>query len=271
MKLIDCFMYFDEDLILDVRLNTLYDKVDRFVIVEATLDHAGNKKKFNFDFNKFKKFEKKIKYIVVDDLPKEVKRFKKNWSSAHVRDQFQRNALERGYADCSDEDLIMISDLDEIPRPEKIKEFEIKNKYACFIHKNFLSKINLLNITEPQWGGTKICKKKNIKSPQWLRQIGIKKRPFWKFYKPKIPQLIKDGGWHFSYIKSPIGISKKISSFAHQEFNKQEYTDIQKIEEKMRNNKDIFDRDFEYKKINLDNTFPKYILENKVKFSDWLA
>ena len=128
MKLIDCFMYFDEDLMTDIRLNILNSHVDRFVIAEATMDHAGNKKKLNFDINKFKKFEKKIKYIVVDDLPKDVKRFKKNWSSAHVRDQFQRNALERGYADCSDEDLIMISDLDEIPRPEKIKEFEITPK-----------------------------------------------------------------------------------------------------------------------------------------------
>ena len=141
MKLIDCFMYFDEDLILDVRLNTLYDKVDRFVIVEATLDHAGNKKKLNFDFNKFKKFEKKIKYIVVDDLPKEVKRFKKNWSSAHVRDQFQRNALERGYCNYDKNDLIMISDIDEIPDPKKIKEFNIKNKYACFLQKNFQCQI----------------------------------------------------------------------------------------------------------------------------------
>ena len=78
MKLIDCFMYFDEDVMMDIRLNILSDYVDRFVIAEATMDHAGNKKKLNFDINKYEKFKDKIRYIIVDDLPKEVKRFKKN-------------------------------------------------------------------------------------------------------------------------------------------------------------------------------------------------
>ena len=79
MKIIDCFMYFDEDLMLDVRLNTLFDHVDKFVICEATLDHAGNSKKLNFDIKKFSKFKNKINYIIVDDLPKIVDNFKKNW------------------------------------------------------------------------------------------------------------------------------------------------------------------------------------------------
>ena len=88
-----------------------------------------------------------------------MKRFKKNWSSAHVRDQFQRNALERGYSDCSDEDLIMISDLDEIPRPEKIKEYNLKINMLA-LSKDFQLKLNLHNTTLPDWGGTKICQKK---------------------------------------------------------------------------------------------------------------
>ena len=93
MKIIDCFNYFDEDMMLEIRLATLCDYVDEFVICEATLDHAGNKKKLNFDIKKFNKYEKKIKYIVINDLPKIVKNFKKNWHPAHARDQFQRNAL----------------------------------------------------------------------------------------------------------------------------------------------------------------------------------
>ena len=93
MRIIDCFMYFDEDLMLDIRLNILSKFVDKFVICEATLDHAGNSKKLNFDLNKFKKFEKQIEYIVIEDLPKTVNKFKKNWHSAHFRDQFQRNSL----------------------------------------------------------------------------------------------------------------------------------------------------------------------------------
>ena len=131
---------------------------------------------------------------------------KKNWPVHHLRDQHQRNALARGYENSSDEDLIMISDIEEIPNPSKIKIFDVKNKYACFIQKNFQSKINLLNISDKNWMGTKIIKKKYIKSPQWLRNIKTAKPSFWKFYKPKQPQLIYDGGWHFSFLKSPKGI-----------------------------------------------------------------
>ena len=270
MKLIDCFMYFDEDLVLDIRLNTLDEYVHQFVIVEATLDHAGNKKKLNFDINKFSKFKNKINYIVIDNVPKNVGYIKKNWHSAHLRDQFQRNALEKGYKNFDDEDLIMISDIDEIPNPDKINSFNIKNKYACFIQKNFQSKLNLLNVTQNLWGGTKICQKKYLKSPQWLRNLKTKKKSIWKFYESKSPQLIPDGGWHFSYLKTPDEISKKIKSFAHQEFNKPNFTNIEEIQKKINNRVDIFDRHYKYQKINLDDNFPKYILENKIKFQKWI-
>ena len=160
MKLIDCFMYFDEDLVLDIRLNTLKNNVDRFVIVEATKNHAGEKKNLKFKIENFQKFKDKIKYVVVDDLPSEVKSPKKGWHENHARDQFQRNSMERGYKDCHDDDIIMISDIDEIPNPKKLNEFDIKNKYACFLQKNFQSKINLLNVTDGDWPGTKICQKK---------------------------------------------------------------------------------------------------------------
>jgi len=269
MKSIDCFMYFDEDLVLDIRLNTLNDYVDEFVIAEATMDHAGNTKKLNFNINNFSKFKNKIKYLVVDDLPKNVSYFKKNWKPAHLRDQHQRNALERGYQHRQDNDLIMISDIDEIPNPDKIKKFNTKNIYACFLMKNFQSKINLVNLTDSIWSGTKICQKKNLISPQWLRNIKIKKRPFWKFYKPKEPQLIFDGGWHFSYLKKPKDISKKIKSFAHQEFNKENFTNIENIEKKIIEKLDIFGRNYKYEKIEIDEKFPKYIRENKEKFKEY--
>ena len=152
-------MYFDDDLVLEIRLNTLNEYVDKFVIAEATLDHAGNEKKLNFDIKKFIKFKDKIDYLIIEDLPRKVNSFKKDWHPAHLRDQFQRNSLERGYKNFSDDDLIMISDVDEIPNPKKISEFRIKNKYACFIQKNFQAKINNLNTTEENWPGTKFAKK----------------------------------------------------------------------------------------------------------------
>ena len=152
-------MYFDEDLVLDLRLNILNDHVDKFVIAEATKDHTGRDKKLNFNLKNFSKFKDKIKYIVVENMPINLKSYKKNWPVHHLRDQHQRNSLAKGFGNCDTNDLIMISDIDEIPDPKKISEFKIKNKYACFIQKNFQSKLNLLNITDEHWMGTKICQK----------------------------------------------------------------------------------------------------------------
>ena len=269
MKLIDCFMYFDEDLVLDIRLNTLSEKVDKFIIVEATKNHAGDDKELNFKIQNFKKFQKKINYIVVDDLPLNVKSPKKGWHENHARDQFQRNAIERGYKEFNDEDLIMISDIDEIPNPEKIKEFNIRNKIGCFLQKNFQSKINLLNITEGPWAGTKICQKKNLKSPQWLRNLKIKKKPFWNLFKTNI-QVIDDGGWHFSFLKNPESIKNKIVSYSHQEHNTKKFTNIEFIKNKISSGEDLFERKIYYKKVNIDNNFPDYIVKNKEMFKNWI-
>ena len=269
MKLIDCFMYFDEDLVLDIRLNTLNDKVDKFIITEATKTHSGKNKKLNFKIENFSKFKDKIHYLVVDDLPINVKSNRQNWHENHVRDQFQRNAMERGYRDFSGEDLIMISDIDEIPNPKKLEEFNIKNKYACFLQKNFQSKINLLNITEENWPGTKICQKKYLRSPQWLRNIKTKKKPFWKIFNKNI-QLIDNGGWHFSFLKKPESIKNKIISYSHQEYNTKEFTNIDLIEKKISLGKDLFHRKIKYEKIDIDNSFPDYIIKNKDMFKDWI-
>ena len=262
-------MYFDEDLVLDIRLNTLCDAVDKFVIVEATKNHAGENKKLNFNIQNFKKFQKKINYIVVDDLPLNVKPPKKGWHENHVRDQFQRNAIQRGYKDFNDEDLIMISDIDEIPNPEKFKEFKINNKIGCFLQKNFQSKINLLNISEGAWPGTKICQKKNLKSPQWLRNIKTKKKTFWNIFRTKI-QIINNGGWHFSFLKDPESIKNKITSYSHQEYNTKKFTDVNYIKNKISSGEDLFERNIKYKKIDIDDTFPKYIVKNKEMFKNWI-
>ena len=270
MKLYDCCMYFDEDLMLDLRLNTLNKHVDKFVIAEATREHSGREKKLNFDIKNFSHFKDKIIYLVIEDLPINVKSKKKNWTPNHWRDQYQRNSLIRGLEKCNENDLIMISDIDEIPDPKKLSEFKIKNKYACFLQKNFQSKLNLQNITDKYWMGTKICQKKYLKSPQWLRDIKTKKRSFWKFYKPKEPQLILDGGWHFSFLKKPKDIAKKIKAYSHQEFYKDEFVDEKKISERINNNVDLFDRNIVYKKVELDKSFPEYVFNNKDFFKEWI-
>ncbi len=269
MKLIDCFMYFDEDLVLDIRLNTLNEKVDKFIIAEATKNHAGEPKKLNFNINKFLKFKNKINYLIIDDLPLGVKSFKKRWHANHARDQFQRNALERGYKEFSDQDIIMISDIDEIPDPEKLKEFRIEKKYACFLQKNFQSKLNLLNVSDGDWAGTRICQKKYLKSPQWLRNFKLKRKSFWNIFRNKM-QIINNGGWHFSFLKDPQSIKHKIMSYSHQEYNTDEFTNTDLIKEKISQGKDLFNRDIKYEKISINDNFPKYITNNKEKFKDWI-
>ena len=272
MKLIDCFMYFDEDVVLDMRLNILNKIVDKFVIVESKKDHAGNSKKLNFEFNKFNKFKDKIKYLVVEDLPFKKKLFSYSWRNkdSWLRENFQRNYLFEGFKEDDDNDLVMISDIDEIPNPEKVDKFDKNKKYACFIQKNFQTKINLINSSRPYWEGTRICVKKYLKSPQWLKNIKLKRKSFWKIYKPNIPQIIKDGGWHFSFLKEPVDISKKIKSYAHQEYNIKKFNDINSIENKIKNKQDILGRDFYYKKIEIDDSYPEFIRENKKLLKKWI-
>jgi len=270
MRVIDCFMYFDEDHLLDIRLNTLYNFVDRFVIVEADIDHAGNKRKPNFDINKFSKFESKINYILLKDLPTHNNFYKKNWGPAWRRENLQRNALAKGYQDCDPNDLIMISDLDEIPNPLLISKFSESNKLGCFVQKNFLYKINLINLDQPNWYGTRISKKKYLKSPQWLREIKAIKRPFYKFYKPQFDIFILDGGWHFSSVKTVSDIYKKLNSYAEQQYNNEKYKNLKIIEEKIRNKEDLFGRNYKYRVLNIDNSFPEYINKNLNKFKDYI-
>tara|TARA_Y100000590_G_scaffold469280_1_gene655932 strand:+ start:2891 stop:3700 length:810 start_codon:yes stop_codon:yes gene_type:complete len=268
MAIYDCFQFFNEEHILDLRLNILNEFVDFFVFVESTTDHQGNPKKLNFDSKKFKKFNDKIIYIVVDDTANDIK--KPHIGGESLVEQHQRNSLMRGLKKCEDDDLIILSDVDEIPDLNKLNLFNKKNKYAVFSQRMFNYKINLLNETENNWHGSKMCLKKHLKSPQWLRNLKFKKYPFWRFDKPRNLQVIENGGWHFAYLQSPENISKKIKSFAHGEFNKENFSNLDAIKEKIKMGKDIFDRKISYKKVRIDDSFPKYILDNKEKFKSWI-
>ena len=268
MKIYDCFQFFNEETILDLRLNILNELVNFFVIVESTTDHQGNKKKINFNINQFKKFKEKIIHIIVDDTLDVIK--KPHIGQNSLVERHQRNSIMRGLKNCSDDDLVIISDVDEIPDLRKLSLFNKKNRYAVFAQRKFDYKLNLLNETEGDWHGSKICLKKNLKSPQWLIDLKFKKYPFWRIDKVRDIQIIKDGGWHFSYLQSPKNLLKKISSFSHGERNKPEFANEKNIEEKIKMHQNIFDLGFVYKKINIDDTFPKYIIDNKEKLKEWI-
>ena len=263
----DCFQYFNEDHAVDLRLNILDKFVDKFVIVESTVNHQGKSKKLNFEIDNYKKFKNKINYIVVDDTPSEIK--KSHIGGESLVEQHQRNSILRGLNNAKDNDLIILSDVDEIPDLNKLNKFDKKN-YAVFSQKMFMYKINLLNLKENNWHGSKICLKKNLKSPQWLRNLKFKKYPFWRVDKVRNLQIIKDGGWHFSYLQTPENISKKIQSFAHGEFNQSSIINLENIYSKIQKGQDIFDRGYNLKKVELDSTFPDYILKNREKLKKWI-
>lgn len=267
MAIYDCFQFFNEDHIAELRFNILHEQVDFFVIVESTVNHQGKPKKLNFDIKKYEKFYRKIIYIVVDDTPKNI--LKPHQGGESLVEQHQRNSIMRGLKKASENDLIILSDVDEIPDLKKLKFYD-KNKYAVFSQKMFMYKLNLLNLEETNWHGSRVCLKKNFSSPQWIRNLKFKKYPFWRFDKIRNIQVIDNGGWHFAYLHTPENISKKIRSFAHGEFNKPDLTDERKIEEKIRKNIDIFNRGHKLKKVDIDNSFPDFIFNNIDQFKKWI-
>ena len=265
MAIYDCFQYFDEDYMVDLRLNILNQYVDFFVISESTRTHQGKEKKINFDINKFPKFKDKIKFVVADY--KEKINFVKHSGGESPIEQHQRNSLIEGIKDASPDDLIILSDSDEIPDLTKLKTINKMSKFVAFSQQMFMYKLNLQNLNESNWIGSKITKKKYISSMQDLRNLKFKEYPFWRIDKKNL-QIIK-GGWHFSFLQTPEQILNKIKSFSHGEFNGDDINE-KNIEEKILKNQDIFGRDIILKKIKIDSNYPKYILENEDKFLKWI-
>jgi beta-1,4-mannosyl-glycoprotein beta-1,4-N-acetylglucosaminyltransferase len=269
-KIYDCTTFFQSNILFELRFHTLKNFVDYFVICESTKTHMGTKKKLNFNLKNWKKYNEKIIYIKVDDMPNLKPKGKKDYKLL----EFQMEKIFLGIKNASDNDLIIFSDEDEIPNPIQIKKFiENKYKFGIFLQNMYNYKINIFNQYEGNnnWPGSRICQKKNLKSFFKLRLLKIKDAtlPFWKFYKEKSIQLIPDGGWHFSYLMSPKMISNKIKNSAHSEFNSSEFYNINNIKFKIKNLQDLFNRNHIYKKVKIDSTFPNYILKNKKKFKNF--
>lgn len=265
MAIYDCFQYFDEDHIVDLRMNVLDEYVDYFVISESTKTHQGKSKKINFDLKNFPKFKDKIIFLVAD-YNKDIN-FENHTGGESIIEQHQRNNLINGLNNASSEDLIILSDSDEIPDLKKINTIKSNKKFIAFSQKMYMYKLNLQNIDESGWIGSKITKKKNISSMQELRNLKFKKFPFWRIDKRHL-QII-DGGWHFSFLQTPEQILKKIKSFSHGEFNNGEL-DMKNIEERILKNEDIFKRGHTLKKVDLDQTYPEFIYNNRSKLLKWI-
>jgi len=271
MKIYDCFSYWDEDLLLELRLNILNEYVDYFVIIEGNKTWQNNFKELQFDIEKFEKFKNKIIYIPVVDMP--------DGDNPYLRENFQRNCISRGIKDAKDDDLIIISDLDEIPNPNKITKFSINSRFAVFKQKHFYYKLNLLNLKNPFWYGSRICIKKYLKSPQWLRDLKFKKRPFWRFDKFRLNNIIDDGGWHFCNLKIPEKLLYKYQNlcetndpYSFKETIDPKYLKLNEIKKKISLGMDLIGREDRYTKVPLDNTYPAYLIKNINKYkNEWIV
>ena len=295
MRIFDCFMYFDEELVLDLRLNILNEYVDYFVIVESKYTHKGEYRNLKFDKQKFKKFEKKIIYLVYDEHPKEIENIFNNDNNdeksrkyilnASRRENSQRNFILNGLKAAEKNDYILISDVDEIPNLANTQLNNIKEKIIFFKQDMFYYKFNL-KLPNLKWTGTKACKKKYLKSPQWLRNIKDKKYPFYRFdiyfsnNRYNDVKIISDGGWHFSNIKTAEQIEHKLKSYLHhREFDLNPMSKEQ-INETIEKKQAIYDLKVD-KRINkigdgsklekfpLDK-LPKFLQSNISDFKDWI-
>lgn len=264
-KIIDCITFFDNNFMFNLRYNILVEYVDYFVICESLYDHRGEPKKKNFLFEK--EFDKKkIKYFLLDEpFPKKNNRWKNQ--------AMQREYLLKCLSFASEEDYVFFSDPDEIIRPEILKDFKLNKKYGIFFQDFFNYKINLYNKFESPWEGTRVAKKKNLKSIDYMRQKVRSKNlnySFLRIDKEKSIEVFKDGGWHFNNIMSPREISLKLKTFAHSEFSSDKFSSIENIKKKIKNKIDLFDRGHIYEAIKLNEKFPKYILQNLDKFNEFI-
>jgi len=268
VKVFDCFSYWDEDLLLNLRLNILDKYVNYFVIVEGNRTWQNNLKKLRFDINKFKRFQKKIIYIPVKDMP--------GGNDPYLRENFQRNCISRGLSNAKKEDLIIISDLDEIPNPKVLKKFNPEMRFAAFKQKHFYHKFNLQSKNNPFWLGSRVCSFKYLKSPQWLRELKFKKRPFWRIDKYRLNNILENGGWHFCNLKKPKMLLHKYKNLCEtndpihfKEKISEKYLNINEIKNRINKKFDLIGRDDEFIKIKFDNSYPNYLIKNKKKYLEW--
>ena len=288
-------MFFDEEMLLDLRLNIMDKYVDKFVITEATYMHSGKPKKLSFDIGKFKNFKDKIIYIVVNEQPKDLLKInsyddddtkqKKMTDNAKKREMYQINKATEGLKDASADDIILISDLDEIPNLENLNFEKINKKIFFFKQKMYYYKLNLL-YESFDWYGSKACKKKHLSSPENLRSSKNKSYSFWRLdvlfskIKHNSVYFVNNGGWHFSNIKSPEDLEIKMLNFLHHVDYEQSGLTLDDLKKLIREKKVMYDHSIdkrgnkwrEGKKLKKSQLkeMPEYVIKNISKYKKWI-
>ena len=295
MKIIDCTSFFNEHMMYEVRLNVLKDKVDKFIVTESTFSHSGKKKKLNFDINNYPKFKDKIIYIVIDEEPEGIIGKKNGFAEPHEKrsDSLKRINLSYDYmikaiSNASDNDLIILSDNDEIPNLNSEQFKKTKKDIIIFKQLFFYYKFNLLYDLVP-WFGSKAAKKKKLLSMSWLRNLKNKRYPFWRvdtlFSNTRYINLeiINDGGWHFTNLMTAEKLYEKLTNFGHHDEFELSGMTIKDLQKKIDNKEVFFNHfvdkqkykerwnfDYKLKKID-DNKLPLYLQSQKAqsKLKEW--
>ncbi len=280
---------------MDLRFNILNEYVEKFIVCESTISHSGKKKKLNFDINNYPKFKDKINYIVIDEEPKGIIGFKNGLAEPHEKrsDSLKRinlsyNYMLRAISEASDNDLIILSDNDEIPNLNSQQFKNSKKDIIIFKQLFFYYKLNLFYDLVP-WYGSKAAKKKNLLSMSWLRNLKNKEYPFWRidtlFSNTRYINLeiIKDGGWHFTNLMTAKKLYEKLKNFGHHdefEISGMTVDDLQKKMDKKEvffnhfvdkeKYKERWNYNYKLKKIGLEK-LPKYLQlnHNHLKLKNW--
>ena len=273
----DCFSFFNELDLLEIRLNVLKDVVDRFVIVEAGETHAGKPKPFYFEENRarFAAFLDRIEYVKIEKFPEGCK-------TAWWRENIQRNEIAKGLVGARDEDDILISDLDEIPDPEAVRRYAGTPGVKKFRQEYYAFYLNYHNLRWRNWQGTRMLSYRDFKSAYdglacyeneyMIPELNVGTTAT-KVRCRNLPRsrggmiVVKDGGWHFTCLGGAEAVARKIASFAHQEYNPgEDKIDVVEVERIIQSGGGVF------WKMNcfgepIDETFPKYIRENQEKYA----
>ena len=292
MRIYDCTTFYSEKMMIDLRFNILNENIYKFIVVESSFTHSSKKKNFNFNINDYPKFKDKIIYLKIDKEPIDLYSdieisknpiYKRLNSIKRIEQSY--NFMMKGILDASDEDLIIISDNDEIPNLNSNKFKKSNKKFYIFKQLLFYYKFNLLYEYMP-WFGSKACKKKYLKSFSNLRNLKNKKYPLWRIdthfshLKETSLDIIDDGGWHFTNIKTPEDLYIKMKNFGHHdEFDESKLT-VEDLKKKIDDDLVFYDHNTdkksknkwksEYKLKKIENhLLPNYLIKNQKNFKEW--
>ncbi len=292
MKIFDCTTFYNEKLMMDVRFNVLNEYISKFIVVESLFSHSGEKKKLNFDINDYPKFKDKINYIIIEKEPENLLR---EDTSAKNTIKKRSNSIKRieqsydymliGLKEALDDDLIMLSDNDEIPKLDSLNLSNLKNNFFVFEQLFFYYKFNLL-YDRMKWFGTKACKKKKINKLSSLRNLKNKKYPFWRIdtlfsdIKQINLRIVKNGGWHFTNLKNPHDLLEKFKNFGHHDEFELSNINVDFLKRKIESKEVFYNHTLDksdkskwndsYKLKNIDKKFlPEYLNKNEEKYKEW--